>query len=396
VFVVNSKNKKTWLTRLVAAAVAGGLFLTLANLSHINQAAAQTTAQTAPAAKGMEKAMQSLQDAMNAQSMKMKAILGNNGLGDVIADPALRAKLAPKILPHMQIIIDKFDAFIKQYPQAAGMIRDVKYHELALMELLGDQSATKAIAAGQKSHNPKVAFAAKLADLEVQWHQSGTNSASESKILDQVQQLVKQEPANDDLTAVLLGFLQSGPVAPTIQARIKKIVTTELKGPYALALQQQENSQKSMEKKLDSLKDKPMVIDGTQVDGKPFNSANWKGKVVLVDFWATWCGPCRASLPHVESLYKKYHSKGLDIVSVSNDNSVKALKAFLKAHPQMSWPQLFDAKHPGWSPMATSFGISGIPTQFVIDRGGVLRHIIVGYSPNLAAKLTADIRPLLK
>ena len=394
--MVNSKNKKTWLTRLVAAAVAGGLFLTLANLSHINQAAAQTTAQTAPAAKGMEKAMQSLQDAMNAQSMKMKAILGNNGLGDVIADPALRAKLAPKILPHMQIIIDKFDAFIKQYPQAAGMIRDVKYHELALMELLGDQSATKAIAAGQKSHNPKVAFAAKLADLEVQWHQSGTNSASESKILDQVQQLVKQEPANDDLTAVLLGFLQSGPVAPTIQARIKKIVTTELKGPYALALQQQENSQKSMEKKLDSLKDKPMVIDGTEVDGKPFNSANWKGKVVLVDFWATWCGPCRASLPHVESLYKKYHSKGLDIVSVSNDNSVKALKAFLKAHPQMSWPQLFDAKHPGWSPMATSFGISGIPTQFVIDRGGVLRHIIVGYSPNLAAKLTADIRPLLK
>ncbi len=394
--MVNSKNKKTWLTRLVAAAVAGGLFLTLANLSHINQAAAQTTAQTAPAAKGMEKAMQSLQDAMNAQSMKMKAILGNNGLGDVIADPALRAKLAPKILPHMQIIIDKFDAFIKQYPQAAGMIRDVKYHELALMELLGDQSATKAIAAGQKSHNPKVAFAAKLADLEVQWHQSGTNSAGESKILDQVQQLVKQEPANDDLTAVLLGFLQSGPVAPTIQARIKKIVTTELKGPYALALQQQENSQKSMEKKLDSLKDKPMVIDGTQVDGKPFNSANWKGKVVLVDFWATWCGPCRASLPHVESLYKKYHSKGLDIVSVSNDNSVKALKAFLKAHPQMSWPQLFDAKHPGWSPMATSFGISGIPTQFVIDRGGVLRHIIVGYSPNLAAKLTADIRPLLK
>ncbi len=395
--MVISHNKKTWLTRLAVAAVAGGLFLTLTNLAHLGRAAAQTSGQTTPAAaKGLEKAMQNLQDAMNAQSMKMKTVLGNHGLGDVIANPALRAKLAPKILPHMQTIIDKFDAFMKNYPQAAGMIRDVKYHELGLMELLGDQKAANAIAAAQKSTNAKVAFAAKLAALEVQWHQGGGNATQESNILDQVQKLIKVDPANDDLTAVLLGFLQSGTANQAIAARIKKIVTTELKGPYALALQQQENSQKAMESKLNSLKNKPMVIDGTQVDGKPFDSAHWKGKVVLVDFWATWCGPCRASLPHVESLYQKYHAKGLDIVSVSNDNSVTALKAFLKSHPQMAWPQLFDAKHPGWSPMAANFGISGIPTQFIIDRQGILRHIIVGYSPNLAAKLTADIQPLLK
>ncbi len=395
--MVISRNKKTWLARLAAVAVAGGLFFTLSNLAHLDRAAAAPTGQAAPAvSKGLEKAMHKLQEAMNAQSMKMKDILGNHGLGEVITDPVLRAKIAPKILPHMQVIIDQFDAFMKSYPKAAGMIRDVKYHELALMDLLGDPSAKNAIVAGQKSKDANVAFAAKLADLEVQWHRSGTSTAKESAILDQIQKLVKADPTNDDLTAVLLGFMQSGPVAPTIQARLKKIVTTELKGPYALALQKRENTQKAMQDKLTSLKNKPVVIHGTQVDGKPFNSTQWKGKVVLVDFWATWCGPCRASLPHVESLYKKYHAKGLDIVSVSNDNSVKTLKAFLKAHPKMSWPQLFDAQHPGWSPLAADFGISGIPTQFVIDRQGILRHIVVGYSPNLAAKLTADIQPLLK
>ncbi len=395
--MVISTNRKMWLTRVAAVAVAGGLFLTLSNLAQLHRATAAPTGQTAPAvAKGLQKAMQKLQDAMNAQSMKMKDILGTHGLGDVIADPALRAKLAPKILPHMQVIIDQFDAFMKSYPKAAGMIRDVKYHELALMDLLGDQSAKKAIVAGQKSSDASVAFSAKLADLEVQWHESGTSTAKQTALLDQIQKLVKADPTNDDLTAVLLGFMQSGPMSPAIGARIKKIVTTELKGPYALALQKQQHAQNAMQGKLTSLKNKPIVINGTQVDGKPFNSAQWKGKVVLVDFWATWCGPCRASLPHVESLYKKFHAKGLDIVSVSNDNSIKALKAFLKAHPKMAWPQLFDAQHPGWSPMAANFGISGIPTQFVIDRHGVLRHIVVGYSPDLAAKLTADIEPLLK
>jgi thiol-disulfide isomerase/thioredoxin len=393
-----SNKKKIGLMRAAALAVAGGLFLTLANIAHLDRASAQqatSQSSSAPSA-ALQKAMQKLQHDMTAQSAKMKAILGNHGLGDVIADPALRQKLAPKILPLMQVIIDKFDGFMKQFPQEAGMIRDVKYHQLGLMVLLGDKTAANTIAAAQHSKNPKIAFAARLAALEVRWHRSNANAAAESKILDHVQTLVKEDPTNDDLTAVLLGFMHSGPVDPTIAARIKKIVTTELKGPYALALQQQENAQQTMQDKLNSLKNKPMTIKGTEVDGQSFNSANWKGKVVLVDFWATWCGPCRASLPHVEGLYKKYHGKGLDIVSVSNDNSVSALKAYLKSHPQMSWPQIFDAKHPGWSPLAANFGISGIPTQFVIDRQGILRHIIVGYSPDLAAKLTGDIQPLLK
>jgi thiol-disulfide isomerase/thioredoxin len=384
-----------WWPRLAAVILAGGLFFTFANWARLDRASGQAPSPAdTHADAGLQKAMQNLQKAMRSQSLKIKAVLGNHSLGDVIDNPALRQKLAPKILPRLQTVIDKFDVFMQHYPQLAGMLRDVKYHQLALMDLLGDKKAAAAIALAQKSKNMKVAFAAKLAGLEVDWHSGKTNVAVQTKILNQVQTLVKADPTNDDLTAVLLGFMQSGPASSAIAARIKKIVTTELKGPYALALQQQQNARKAMDNKLHSLKNKPLIITGTQVNGKPFSSADWKGKVVLVDFWATWCGPCRASLPQVEGLYQKYHSQGLDIVSVSNDNSVAALKAFLKSHPQMSWPQLFDAKHPGWSPMAANFGISGIPTQFVIDRQGILRHIIVGYSP--ADQLTADIKPLLK
>jgi thiol-disulfide isomerase/thioredoxin len=126
---------------------------------------------------------------------------------------------------------------------------------------------------------------------------------------------------------------------------------------------------------LKQLENKPLVVSGRTVDGKEFSSAEYKGKVVLVDFWATWCGPCCEETPRIKELYSKYHDKGLEVLGVSNDIDVDALTKYL-AKNQMPWPQLFNAESAAErkpNPITVGYGITGIPTMFLIDRAGVLR-----------------------
>ncbi|MBZ5720771.1 MAG: TlpA family protein disulfide reductase [Acidobacteriia bacterium] len=113
----------------------------------------------------------------------------------------------------------------------------------------------------------------------------------------------------------------------------------------------------------------------TTTDGQRVSLDELKGRVVLIDFWATWCGPCREALPHMRDIARKFQGQPLLILSVSLDDDEQKWKDFV-AKNQMTWPQYRDGGFDG--PIAHLFAVSAIPQTFTIDADGVLQDQHIG------------------
>ena len=131
----------------------------------------------------------------------------------------------------------------------------------------------------------------------------------------------------------------------------------------------------------------PVSLKFNAVKGGKVDLETLKGKVVLIDFWATWCPPCREEIPNVVAAYNKLHDKGFEIVGISLDQNKAALTKYVKEN-DMKWPQYFDGK--GWdNEIATRFGIHSIPAMWLVDKEGKLS------STNVRGNLEAAVEALL-
>src|ERR1044071_7246329 len=120
---------------------------------------------------------------------------------------------------------------------------------------------------------------------------------------------------------------------------------------------------------------KPIAIAFDAVDGRHVDTAQMRGKVVLIDFWATWCPPCVKEVPVVKAAYEKLQARGFEIVGISMDDKKEDLVTFVAAQ-KLPWPQYFETS--GWdNKFGKQFGIEQIPTMWLLDKSGKLRDIDV-------------------
>jgi peroxiredoxin len=116
-----------------------------------------------------------------------------------------------------------------------------------------------------------------------------------------------------------------------------------------------------------------------------------RGQVVMINFWASWCGPCRQEMPLLEAMYQKYSRLGFTLVGVNVDENSADAERFLAKVP-VSFPVAFDRK----SEVSKMYDVQAMPSSIFIDRKGNVRHLHAGYKPGDEAKYQAELRALLK
>jgi thiol-disulfide isomerase/thioredoxin len=115
-----------------------------------------------------------------------------------------------------------------------------------------------------------------------------------------------------------------------------------------------------------------IAISAVASDGRNITLDTFKGKVLLLDFWASWCQPCRQEMPVVRKVYKDYHGKGFEILGISLDTSEQKFEGYVRDEG-ITWPQVFDGK--GWnSAVGRLYAVNSIPATFLLDRKGKIRY----------------------
>ncbi len=278
-------------------------------------------------------------------------------------------------MPYVLALMDKLNDFYTRFPKDtnASEARKQEFEITGVAVRMGATNLQTRLEAEEKtlladsalSEDDRFGIRQNAIERAAQARQSEGEAAALAEFEKGVRALQKEFPKRPEVMQMLLE------VAVEADAPKSRLLLQEITN-NAAASDQIKDSAVSQLKKLDTV-GKPVDLRFTAVDGREVDLSKMKGKVVLIDFWATWCGPCVAELPHVKAAYDKNHSKGFEIVGVSLDREKESLTEFVTSH-QMPWPQYFDGQ--AWqSKLAVQFGIESIPAMWLVDKKGNLRDI---------------------
>lgn len=135
-------------------------------------------------------------------------------------------------------------------------------------------------------------------------------------------------------------------------------------------------------------------FSGEDLDGRSISLDDFVGKIVLLDFWATWCRPCVQAIPHIQAISEKFRDKPVVVLGVNQDDpdERQRVKEFLDKK-KITFRQVMPSEE--GEDIGERYGVRGIPTTILIDASGIVRRVHVGFSPDTGEKLTADIEKLL-
>lgn len=236
--------------------------------------------------------------------------------------------------------------------------------------------------AGETGAPPSVRGEAgyELLGLSLRDYLAGDRAISSASILAQLHQFIADCPTYPSLDALEYKVAES--IYPSDPAAAD-VLLTELADSGEGKIADQARRELASREKLKS----PLDLRFTAVDGTQEDISKLRGKVVLVDFWATWCGPCRREVPNVVAVYNKLHQKGFEIVGISLDQDRNSLLSFTAFHG-MTWPQYFDGK--GWqNSISSSFAVESLPTMWLVNKKG---YVVI---TNGRADLEGQVEKLL-
>jgi thiol-disulfide isomerase/thioredoxin len=260
-----------------------------------------------------------------------------------IKQPEVRPKSREEAVEYLKKALADYDTAVKEFNEKAAS--DPRRWEAKYFEL---EIARARSFAGQKDAPSPDKLAEEIISAPDAPADMKANAAA-MKLVNKLQNLDESPGGETAWAKEAEAYLKENPkstYAPMIEQKLKSIA--------ALA----------------GIKEKPLDLKFTAVDGREVDLSKMRGKVVLIDFWAVWCGPCVMEMPNVLKAYEKLHPKGFEIVGISLDQDKAKLESFVK-DKGMAWPQYFDGK--GWkNDISTKYGINSIPAMWLVDKKGMV------------------------